>query len=119
LTQGNLQIHEVSISKQNGSSPADDRFYVTVLFDISDAKKYRKIIKVLNGFSDRIQYSIFEAYLKKEQIRNLTNAIKDIMASPTFFDANDRIRIYKIAGNCELTVFGEYVSSIPEDNVVI
>jgi CRISPR-associated endonuclease Cas2 len=77
------------------------------------------VIKVLNGYSDRIQYSIFEAYLRKEQIKSLIAALRDIMASSDFFDEKDRIRIYKIAGNCELTVFGDYSDNTPESNVVI
>lgn len=116
---GKLKVHELSISKQSGSSPAEDRFYVTVLFDITKPRKYRKIIKILNGYSDRIQYSIFEAYLRKDQIRILIASLREVMASREFFDAEDRIRVYKIAGNCELTVFGEYVDNTPQSNVVI
>lgn len=114
-----LKKHELTLGKLKGASPAEDRFYVTVLFDISDAKKYRRVIKVLKSYSSRIQYSIFEAYLKREQIKGLRTSLEQIMASESFFNPTDRIRIYQISGNCELTVLGEYLDNIPEQNVII
>ncbi len=114
-----LETHELSISKIKGASPAEDRFYTVVLFDISEPKKYRRIIKVLKGYSDRIQYSIFEAYLRRAQIKEMTESLRKIMAREDYFNKNDRIRIYRIAGNCELTAFGEYHESIVEQDVFI
>ncbi len=41
-----LKVHETRLGKIRGSSPAEDRYYVVVLFDISNQKKYRRIIKI-------------------------------------------------------------------------
>lgn len=114
-----LEIHELSVGKVQGASPSEDRFYVVVLFDISNTKKYRRVIKVLKSYSDRIQYSIFEAYLKHRQIVEMTAALRSIMASESLYDSNDRIRIYQIAGNCELTVFGSYIDNQYDDDLFI
>ena len=114
-----LETHDLNIGKVKGASPAEDRIYTIVLFDISDPKKYRRIIKVLKGYSDRIQYSIFEAYLRRTQIKEMIESLRWLMTKEEYFNPKDRIRVYRISGNCELTVFGEYQERIVEQDVFI
>ncbi len=112
-----LRKTELFPGKLNGASPAEDRFYVMILFDISDQKKYRILIKILNRYCLRVQKSVFEAQLKMTQIRQLTSLIERLMSSIRFFDPNDNVRIYRISGNCTATVFGECKSSMVEENI--
>lgn len=114
-----LMVKNVSLGKIKGASPSEDKFYVAVLFDISNAKKYRKVVKALKGYCNRIQYSTFEAYLKSEQIKSLTVKLKSIMEDSQYYNANDEIRIYKIAGNCELTAFGHNTADPPGQDIFI
>jgi CRISPR-associated endonuclease Cas2 len=92
---------------------------VTIAFDISDSKKYRQLIKILNKYSLRIQRSIFEAWLRRSQIGELTSAIEALMSSERYFNPDDNIRIYRIAGMCEGTVFGDYESALMDENIFL
>ncbi len=41
------------------------------------------------------------------------------MANERYYDPKDKIRIYRVAGNCELTIFGDYVEPAPMGDVFI
>jgi CRISPR-associated endonuclease Cas2 len=112
-------VTECSPGKIKGPSPAEDRYYVLVLFDISDQKKYRLLLKILKRYGARIQRSVFEAQLKSQQIRDLSVAIEKLMAAERYANPDDNVRIYKIASNCSVTVFGKYESNLPESDIFI
>jgi CRISPR-associated protein Cas2 len=45
-----------------------------VTYDITEAKRLRKVFKVLNGYGDHLQYSVFRCDLsKKERMLLLTD----------------------------------------------
>lgn len=45
-----------------------------VTYDVTDAKRLRKVFKVLNGYGDHLQYSVFRCDLsKKERMLLLTD----------------------------------------------
>jgi CRISPR-associated endonuclease Cas2 len=102
-----------------GASAAEDRYYVIVAFDISEPKKYRQLIKILGRYSQRIQKSIFEAWLRRTQISQMAEAIENLMGSERFFCESDNVCIYRIAGNCDATVFGEYSSVLMDENIFL
>ena len=110
-------VTELTPGKLSGASPSDHRYYTLVLFDISNPKKYRMLVKLLKQYCVRIQKSVFEGQLKSAQIRELVYSIDRLMAAERYYDPNDNIRVYKIAGNCNLTVFGAYTSTIMEENI--
>jgi CRISPR-associated endonuclease Cas2 len=103
---------ELTLGKLPGASPASDRYYVVALFDISEAKKYRALLKILKSYSCRIQKSVFEAHLKRSQIKEMSAKIETLMTSERYYNPSDNVRLYRIAGNCALTVFGSYQSTI-------
>jgi len=115
----NLEISDVTYSKISGSSPAEDRYYVLVVFDISDSKKYRLLIKTLNRYSTRIQKSVFEAQLTRKQIKDLMTSVEQLMLSEKYYHQADNVRIYRIAGNCSVTIYGTNESVIYEDNIFL
>lgn len=112
-----LNVVEKRVGRVRGVSPSTDLYYVLVLFDISDHKKYRTLIKILKSYSSRIQKSVFEAQLRPAQIKQLTESIEWLMSRPAFFNEDDNVRIYKIAGNCEVKVFGGCVDNTLEDDL--
>lgn len=112
-----VAVTELTPGKLSGASPSDCRYYILVLFDISNPKKYRILVKLLKQYCVRVQKSVFEGQLKSAQIRKLSDSIERLMAVEYYFDSNDNVRIYKIAGNCNLTVFGVYTSTIMEENI--
>jgi hypothetical protein len=40
------------------------------------------------------------------------------MAAEKFFNSSDSVRVYKIAGNCDVTVYGSYQNNILEENIL-
>lgn len=104
-------------AKVHGASPSEDRYYILVLYDISDAKKMRLLVKILKRYGVRVQKSVFEGSVRQTQIRKMLQEIRRLMSSDRFFNANDNVRIYKIAGECELSVFGDYQSQELEENI--
>ena len=106
MRHGSLQVTHFRPGKTIGASPAEHHYYVVVLFDITEPKKYRLLMKILKRYAKRIQKSVFEAQLKPGQIREMTAAIEGLMGSERYYDPDDNVRIYRFAGNCEATVFG-------------
>lgn len=99
---------KVFLQRIEGPSPAEHRYYVLVLFDIGDAKKYGRLIKVIKSYCTRIQKSVFEAYLRNRQIESLEKEIAAIMLSDRYYSPDDRVRIYALSGKPNVTIFGEY-----------
>lgn len=110
---------EVAVGKISGSSPSESAYYVLILFDISDSKKYRILTRLLKRYGTRVQRSVFEAQLRQAQLKELISAIDSIMLSERFYNPDDNVRVYRIASNCEVTVFGRYESSLVEEDVFI
>lgn len=77
------------------------------MFDISNRKKYSLITKLLKRYSRRIQNSVYEAYLKPADMKELTEAIERLMGSERYFDSADKVRVYKMSGSCSAVLYGE------------
>lgn len=112
-------VAELTLLRVEAASPSEHRYYVLVLFDIADSKKYSRLIKVIKRYCTRIQKSVFEAYLRQSQIAELENAIKRIMCSMRYYSSSDRVRIYKLSGKPCVTIFGEYDPIGIEDNIFV
>lgn len=119
MTAGHLQTTRFLAGRVAGASPAESSYYVLVLFDIADAKKYRLLMRILKRYARRIQKSVFEAQLKPKQIREMTDAIEKLMRSERFFDPDDNVRVYRIASNCDVTVFGNCTMAGVESDIFI
>ncbi len=60
-----------------------------VAYDIADDRRWRKVFKLMRGYGDRLQYSVFRCALsdreRVELIEKLTNAIKHTEDQVLFF----------------------------------
>ncbi len=65
-------------------------FYV-IVYDIPCDKRRKKIADLLEGYGERVQYSVFECVLNKGQYQQLTHRLKKIINLE-----EDSIRIYLI-----------------------
>lgn len=104
---GMLQVTERRFDRYTGASPAENKFYTLVMFDISDKRKYSVLTRLLKRYSRRIQNSVYEAYLKPSDIRQLTEKIERLMGSERYFNPLDKVRIYRMSGSCSAIMFGE------------
>lgn len=114
-----LQVTSLSLGRQPGGSPAESRYYVLVLFDIADAKKYRLMMRIIKRYATRIQKSVFEAQLKPRQLKEMTDALEGIMSSEVYFNPSDNVRIYRIASGCSATVLGSCTTAAYESDIFI
>lgn len=91
----------------------DSRVYVLIIYDIVDNKRRLKLAKYLNGFGFRVQKSSFEAKISKSKYNQMINGIN------RYATEEDSIRIYKIVGKGQVTVFGRDDKIDDEEVIVI
>lgn len=73
---------------------ADLTRYV-ICYDIPDDKRRTKVAKCLDGFGDRIQYSVFEAVLDHALIDKLIGKVDDLIDPD-----EDQVRVYALCASC-------------------
>ncbi|MGF1539295.1 MAG: CRISPR-associated endonuclease Cas2 [Pleurocapsa sp.] len=65
-------------------------FYV-IVYDIPDDKRRKRISDLLEGYGSRVQYSVFECVLNKQQYKQLCSRLQKIIKLD-----EDNIRVYPI-----------------------
>ena len=78
----------------------DDKVYVLIIYDIVENKKRLQLAKFLQGYGFRVQKSSFEAKISKQKYLQMLKKIGD------FAGEEDSIRVYKIIGNGQVSIFG-------------
>jgi CRISPR-associated protein Cas2 len=71
--------------------------YLVVSYDIHDDKRRNRIHKVLKNFGERIQFSVFECDLTKEQLLRMQHALNRIIKE----DDQDSVRFYHLCDSCQ------------------
>ena len=73
---------------------------VLIIYDISDDRRRRKCVKLLNSYGNRVQYSAFEAEMDDCKYHKLLKTMKKMETE------TDNIRVYKLSGCVEVHRFG-------------
>ena len=85
--------------------------FVLISYDIQDDKKRMKVSKLLENYGTRVQYSVFECLITREQLKTIKEKTKKIIDLNT-----DSIRFYSICESCvsriEITGVGEVSKDI-------
>ncbi|HSF33643.1 MAG TPA: CRISPR-associated endonuclease Cas2 [Candidatus Tectomicrobia bacterium] len=71
--------------------------YLVVSYDIHDDKRRNRVHKALKNFGQRIQFSVFECDLTKEQILRMRHALQRIIKEAD----QDSVRFYHLCDSCE------------------
>lgn len=71
------------------------RWRYIVLYDIVKDKRRNKIARILSGYGERVQYSVFECVLRKKQFKALWEEIKDAVGP-----SEDSVRAYRLCAAC-------------------
>jgi CRISPR-associated protein Cas2 len=93
---------------------ANRTYFTVVVYDIADDKRRNQLAKLLLGYGDRVQYSGFEGHLSAKQLDRLSAKIKQ-----SIDEAVDKVRIYKISGDPQVTIFGCVPLVTKEDFTII
>jgi CRISPR-associated protein Cas2 len=67
-----------------------------VSYDMSVDKRRTKLAKLLEGFGQRVQYSVFECDLTTAQFAVLWRKVQRIIKP----DEGDSVRVYRLCGTC-------------------
>ena len=76
------------------------KYIVLIIYDITDDKHRRNIVKILSSFGIRVQKSAFEARLNKRQYNKLLYKLDK------YYRDDDNIRIYRLQEYEEVKVYG-------------
>ena len=66
--------------------------FLVISYDISDDKRRLKVMKTLQDFGTRVQYSVFECRLTAPQLQTLQKKLKPLVKART-----DSIRFYSLS----------------------
>lgn len=62
--------------------------FLVVSYDIRANRRRYKVMKTMEGFGTRVQYSVFECNLKPRQVDDLRRRLRKLI------DAEDSVRLY-------------------------
>lgn len=95
----------------------EDHIYI-VAYDISDTKRWRRIFKILHGYGEWLQLSIFQCRLSKTKRAELESRLREIVKG-----GKDHLVIIDIgpAKNVKLRIesIGKELDTIKKNAVVI
>lgn len=80
---------------------AEPTFYV-LTYDISDDKRRLKIAKLMESVGDRVQHSVFEAYLTPAELEKLLKRVRKVLS-----EREDSVRVYQLCTSCRGKVHTE------------
>jgi len=84
---------------------AQTRFYV-VAYDLSSDKRRNKVHKILSGFGEWTQYSVFELFVTDKEMGLLQSKLEKVLDAE-----KDSVRFYPLCASCLKNV--ETVGSEP------
>lgn len=64
--------------------------YIVVAYDISEDRRRTRLANILEGFGERVQYSLFECDLEEKHFARLLRQLTQ------FMEPGDQIRIYRL-----------------------
>ncbi len=83
-------------------------FYV-IVYDIKDDRRRAKVAKLLEQIGDRVQYSVFEAWLARDELLSLLRRLEKRMDP-----SQDSIRVYALCSACQTKVRKMGVAVTPD-----
>lgn len=90
-------------------------FYI-IAYDITDDKRRAKVAKLLESLAERVQGSVFEAYLAGDELEKLVKKLTRLIKKE-----EDSIRIYPICEVCrgKIRSIGQGTPASPPQVVIV
>ncbi len=74
---------------------SSNKTFLLVSYDIREDARRTRVARQLQDYGQRVQFSVFECFLNKEEYSEMLNKVKK------YIDMDkDNLRIYKICGTC-------------------
>lgn len=92
----------------------EKKIYILVIYDIVSNKRRTAFAKKMNGYGFRVQKSAFEAVIQKKLYQKL------LVEIPRYIqEEEDSVRVYRINGYGEVSLFGVNQSLQNEEVIII
>lgn len=90
-------------------------FYV-VAYDIPDDRRRLRVARLLERYGERVQYSVFEMYLTREEWEGLWRALTRMLV-----EEEDHLRVYRLCLACReaIAVWGQGERTCPPGPVLV
>ncbi len=75
------------------------RAFYLITYDVPDDKRRSKVARSLEALGERVQYSVFEAWLTGPELEQLQKRLKRILN-----EQEDSVRIYVLCASCQRKV---------------
>ncbi len=72
-----------------------ERARYVIAYDIPDDRRRNRVARVLEGYGERVQYSVFECQLTPDQFQKLWSELKRKIR-----EAEDSVRAYRLCPVC-------------------
>lgn len=94
---------------------SSERMRYVICYDVPDDKRRTRLAKCLDGYGDRVQYSVFEAVLDRALFDNLVEDARRILDPE-----EDRLAAYGLCAACARRAvrLGREAEEIPGGEVV-
>lgn len=98
----------------NTEEISEKKVYILVIYDIVSNKRRVAFAKKMNGYGFRVQKSAFEAMISESLYRKLVAEIPQLIC-----EEEDSVRVYRIMGYGEVSLFGVNESLEDEEVIII
>ena len=88
--------------------------YVLIIYDIVENKTRNAFAKKMAGYGFRVQKSAFEALISRQKYNKLMTEIPKLID-----ESKDSVRVYRMTGFGEVSLFGQSVTIEKEDVIII
>ena len=85
----------------NTTEKAENAIFVLIIYDIVDNRTRNAFAKKMSGYGFRVQKSAFEAWINEKLYQKLLSEIPKLIDPKT-----DSVRVYRITGNGQVSLFG-------------
>jgi len=77
--------------------------FIVAVYDIANEKRLRRVATTMKDYGVRVQRSVFECIVEKEQLSRLTEEMRHLIDSE-----QDKVRIYSLCNACQrqVQIFG-------------
>jgi CRISPR-associated protein Cas2 len=93
-----------------------ERAFYVLAYDLSDDRRRAKIARLMESLGERVQGSVFEAWLSEAELNRLLAKAKKIL-----HEKEDSLRVYQLCAACrgKVRVVGEGKPLPPPDVVIV
>ena len=90
--------------------------FIVVSYDIPKDKRRTKVSKALADYGERVQYSVFECWLRKAEFKRLRQRLQPIVNAK-----EDDLRFYHLCENCrrKSVVWSKKKRRHPEKTMIV